>query len=169
MNLSRDLAFRKSMKKFESGHNRLDVLNVTEYIPCYLNRQIIIILSSLGIEDQVFDTLQDEMLKLMNDMLSCPEKASHYLFKYFRSLFSFAKNNDIFNYCNDAFFRDLLKTIYQKNLDDLIQKSRIYVEKARVLMGCIDETGTLGPDEVFIQCSRNYSTGKRKYNNHINI
>jgi RNA-dependent RNA polymerase len=30
----------------KSGHNRLDVLNAAEYIPCYLNRQVILILSA---------------------------------------------------------------------------------------------------------------------------
>ena len=46
----------------------------------------------------------------------------------------------------------MLKSIYRKLLKGLIDKSRIYVEKGRILMGCIDETGTLNEDECFIQC-----------------
>lgn len=152
---STQLQFRESMKKFESGYTKLDVLNIAEYIPCYLNRQIINILSSLGINDDVFSYLQDEMLKKLNQMLVDPNCASDYLNKFYRSYFSFSKNNKLFNYCYDSFFRDLLKTIYQKSMQDLIRKSRIFVQKGRILMGTIDETQRLEPDQVFIRLSIN--------------
>ena len=38
-------------------------------------------------------------------------------------------------------------------MQDLIKKSRIFISKGRILMGTIDETGTLKEDEVFIQCT----------------
>jgi hypothetical protein len=155
LSLSTPLLLRESMKKFESVYTKLDVLNVADYIPCYLNRQIIIILSTLGIDDDVFSNLQDEMLKKMSQMLVDPNLATHYLNKYYRSFFSFSKNSKLFNYCNDSFFRDLLKTIYQKQLQDLIKKSRIFVPKGRILMGTIDETRRLEPNQVFIRCSIN--------------
>jgi RNA-dependent RNA polymerase len=161
------------MHKFEStGHNRLDVLNISDYIPCYLNRQIIIILSSLGICDTVFDTFQDHMIKMMCEMLTNKQIAANYLLKYFRGLFPYTANNEKFNYCNDAFFRDLLKTKYQKQLQGLVKKSRIFVQKGRILMGTVDETGTLRENEVFIKCNMNeyerkYFSIKNSYNSKI--
>lgn len=38
-NLSKyDLVLRESMKKFDSDHNVIEVLNISDYQPCYLNR-----------------------------------------------------------------------------------------------------------------------------------
>jgi hypothetical protein len=46
----------------------------------------------------------------------------------------------------------ILKTTHRKHLQGLIDKSRIFVEKGRILMGCIDETGLLDENECFIKC-----------------
>ena len=43
-----EIQFRPSMKKFDCVNTNLDVLNIAEYIPCFLNRQVIVILSALG-------------------------------------------------------------------------------------------------------------------------
>lgn len=149
-----ELLFRNSMRKFDSGYNRLDVINVADYIPCFLNRQIIVILSSLGIKDSVFDSLQDEMLKFLSNLLIDKLTASLSIMKYYRPIFSDYKHSEKLNYCHEPFFRDLLKTIYKKSLIGLIKKSRIFVQKGRILMGTIDETGKLNHDEVFVQCSK---------------
>ncbi|CAF0737858.1 unnamed protein product [Brachionus calyciflorus] len=151
-----ELQFRDSMKKFDSIYTRLDVLNLTEYIPCYLNRQIILILSALGIHDSVFENLQDKMLGNLSNLLIDRMTASLSIVKYYRSVFSNYKHSDKLNYTYEPFFRDLLKTIYQKSLTDLIKKSRIFVQKGRILMGTIDETGTLKQNEIFVQVSKQF-------------
>jgi len=48
--------------------------------------------------------------------------------------------------------KGILKTTHRKHLQGLIDKSRIFVEKGRILMGCIDETGLLDENECFIKC-----------------
>jgi hypothetical protein len=123
-----ELVFRKSMKKFDSGHNRLDVLNVAKHVDCYLNRQVIIILSALGVPDSVFINLQDEMLNELSSMFTDCHIAYKYIQAYFRSTFSFSRNNPTLNYSLEPFFRSLLKIIYYKTMEDLIKKSRIYVK-----------------------------------------
>jgi RNA-dependent RNA polymerase len=129
MNLTNyELVFRKSMKKFDSGYNRLDVLNVAKHVDCYLNRQVIIILSSLGIPDSVFIDLQDIMLNELSSMFTDRYIASKYIQAYFRGTFSFSHNNPALNYAFEPFFRSLLKIIYFKTMEDLIKKSRIYVK-----------------------------------------
>lgn len=130
----------------------MDVLNVAEPIPCYLNRQIIIILSALGIPDSTFSDLQDTYLRSISEILVDNRAAKEAILTYYRSVYSFAQHNEIFNYTQDAFFRDLLKTIYQKNLQGLILKSRIPIKKGRILMGTIDEFDVLKEDQVFVQC-----------------
>jgi RNA-dependent RNA polymerase len=128
---SHQLQFRPSMNKFDSGYNKLDVLNIAEYIPCYLNRQVISILSCLGVPDESFTRLQDKMLNEMSQMLIDRYTAERYLLQYYRNTFVFNQQRDgiMFDYTLEPFFRDLLKCIYQKLLQDLIQKSRIFVGK----------------------------------------
>ena len=145
------LQLRKSMLKFESNYNKLDVLNIAKYIPCYLNRQVIIILSALGIADSVFSNLQDLMLNKLSGMLVEKRLADLAILKYYRSEFSFVTTRNDFsvNYLHEPFFRDLLKAIYRKSLQSLISKSRIFVEHGRILMGTLDETGLLKENEVY--------------------
>jgi hypothetical protein len=151
------LVFRPSMQKFESKNNRLDVLNKAEFIPCHLNRQVILILSVLGINDSIFANFQDLMLQQLNRILIDNYIASNYLLKFFKNHYSFGMGsmftNISFDFTHEPFFRDLLKLIYNSQLSDLIKKSRIFVEKGRILMGVIDEYGVLEEDQVFIQCS----------------
>ena len=96
-NLSHDsvLEFRPSMKKFYSDKNKLDVINIAGYIPCNLNRQIIIILTALGIADSVFIKLQDLMLNQLNKILIDNNTASNYILKYFKSHYSFGMSSMI--------------------------------------------------------------------------
>ena len=53
------------MNKFNSPNRSLDVLNIAEAFPCFLNRQIIMILSALGVPDSAFESLQLAHLKYL--------------------------------------------------------------------------------------------------------
>lgn len=119
------LAFRNSMKKFESGHNRLDVLNIANSIPCFLNRQVIMILSSLGVEDKAFSDLLEKMLNSLSVMLIDSLVASNFINIFYKSEISFSKNSLVFNYTYEPFFRDLLIIICKKMLQGLVKRSRI--------------------------------------------
>ena len=153
------LLLRPSMCKFESKHKKLDILNFSEYIPCYLNRQVIIIMSALGVADESFERLQNEMLIGMIDVL-VNENAlllyltSNYKCPYFTAKeLQFNRDNSKIPYTSEPFFRALAICAYKAQLTDLLNKSRIYLPKGRILMGVIDEAGILGPNEVFVQCS----------------
>jgi RNA-dependent RNA polymerase len=52
---SMKLSLRMSMCKYKSQNIKLDVLAWSKYQPCFLNRQIITLLSSLGVKDRVFE------------------------------------------------------------------------------------------------------------------
>lgn len=54
--------FRPSMRKFESTHRRLEVLQTSRPQVVFLNHQLIMLLSNLGIPDDVFMNLQRNML-----------------------------------------------------------------------------------------------------------
>ena len=50
------------MYKFESFHRRLEVLQTSRPQAVYLNHQVIMLLSNLGVPDEVFIQLQNNML-----------------------------------------------------------------------------------------------------------
>ncbi len=64
--------FRPSMRKFESSHRRLEVLQTSRPQAVFLNHQLIMLLSNLGIPDDVFMNLQRGML----DTLAGKRKAN---------------------------------------------------------------------------------------------
>lgn len=133
------LALRPSMKKFGTNHCSLDILNIAEAIPCFLNRQIIMILSALGVPDCAFETLQLNHLKYLAECFNFNGKLS-------------LKNLNISHLDPmDPFMRSLISAQYRQQLTELLTKTRIAVPMGRILMGVIDETGTLAEDEVFCQ------------------
>ena len=57
-----EAVFRPSMRKFESPHRRLEVLQTSRPQAVFLNHQLIMLLSNLGIPDDVVMNLQRAML-----------------------------------------------------------------------------------------------------------
>ena len=53
---------RPSMKKFEKGQLELGIIRCATYSIAFLNRQIIMLLSCLGVEDAVFHNLLDNAI-----------------------------------------------------------------------------------------------------------
>jgi RNA-dependent RNA polymerase len=153
------LLLRPSMKKFDSAHKKIDILNFSEYIPCYLNRQVIMIISALQVPDESFSRLLQEMLldlihRLIDSSCLLQYLNSTYKCLYFTdSSLSFDRSSSNIPYSSEPFFRSLVVAGHKSQLADLLTKSRIYVPKGRILMGVVDESGILAPNQVFIQCS----------------
>ncbi len=61
------IVLRKSLIKYQNNHQAaakyLDILDWNKYKPGFLNRQTVILLKTLGIEDRVFKRLQEEHIK----------------------------------------------------------------------------------------------------------
>lgn len=69
------LSLRPSMNKFSSTHLGLEVLNWSKFLPCYLNRQVISLLSTLHVPDSVFERMQASVLTQLDAMLDDPVAA----------------------------------------------------------------------------------------------
>ncbi|CAH9095976.1 unnamed protein product [Cuscuta epithymum] len=153
---SKKLSLRKSMLKYESDNVTLDVLAWSKYQPCYLNRQLVSLLSTLGIRDEVFERKQREAVAQLNEILTSPAKAAEAL-----ELMAPGENTNIIKemlmcgYKPDAepFLSMTLQTFRAFKLQDIRTKARIFVPSARSMMGCLDETRTLEYGEVFVQYS----------------
>ncbi|XP_038875555.1 probable RNA-dependent RNA polymerase 1 [Benincasa hispida] len=153
--LKKKLSLRKSMLKYMSLDTQLDVLLWSKYQPCFLNRQVINLLSTLGIKDRVFVKKQKEAIDQLDSILEDPSKALEVLelmspgemTGILKELLLFYKPNE------EPFLNMMLRTFRADKFLDLRTKSRIFVPKGRTMMGCLDETRTLEYGQVFVHCS----------------
>ncbi|KAH0675158.1 hypothetical protein KY285_022959 [Solanum tuberosum] len=169
---SMKLSLRKSMSKYESDNNKLDVLGWSKYQPCYLNRQLVTLLSTLGVKDDVLEQKQKEAVDQLDAILHDSLKAQEAL-----ELMSPGENTNILKamlncgYMPDAepFLSMMLQTFRASKLLDLRTKSRIFIPNGRLMMGCLDESRTLEYGQVFVQFTgsghREFSEDLHPFNN----
>ncbi|XP_061989253.1 probable RNA-dependent RNA polymerase 1 [Rosa rugosa] len=161
--LSKKLSLRKSMCKFESRNTKLDVLAWSKYQPCFLNRQLITLLSTLGVKDHVFEKKQKQAMNQLEGILTDPLKAQEALELMFKGEASNILKEMLMCYKPNAepFLSLMLQSLCASKLAELRSRTRIFVPNGRSLMGCLDETGTLEYGQVFVQCSHHaIFTGK---------
>ncbi|KAL7618133.1 hypothetical protein Lser_V15G01686 [Lactuca serriola] len=149
------LSLRPSMNKFESDHTVLEICSWTRLQPGFLNRQIITLLSALNVKDDIFWNMQMKMVKKLNLMLTDTDVAFDVLTA------SCAESGNTasimlgagFKPQSEPHLRGMLSSIRVAQLEDLREKSRIFVQDGRWLMGCLDELGVLEQGQCFIQVS----------------
>lgn len=142
-----DVMFRKSMKKFESEHNMLEVLNYSRPIPLCLNRHIILLLSSFGVPDEFFLEMQHDMLMSNIDTLIDEESSLSFVANHSK-IFDwrlFSSNHLV----REPFFRQMIFSNVINLIADITNHSHIPVSGGRVLMGVLDETQTLKYGEIY--------------------
>ncbi|KAG6764321.1 hypothetical protein POTOM_031786 [Populus tomentosa] len=153
---TKKLSLRLSMFKYESENTKLDVLAHSKYQPCFLNRQLITLLSTLGVPDHHFERKQREAVDQLDAILTDPLRAQEAL-----ELMSPGENTNILKemllcgYHPDAepFLSMMLQTFRASKLLELRTKTRIFIPNGRSMMGCLDETRTLEHGQVFVQFS----------------
>ncbi|KAK7265708.1 hypothetical protein RJT34_33331 [Clitoria ternatea] len=159
----RKLSLRSSMLKFQSNNRMLCVTKWSESMPCFLNREIISLLSTLGIKDEVFLAMQQEQLQLLGSMMTDTKAALSVL----ESLSGADSENILVKMLHaynepdrDPYLSMMLKAHYTHLLSDLKSKCRIVVPRGRVLIGCLDETGLLDYGQAFIRITVTKTTEK---------
>ncbi|GAM25120.1 hypothetical protein SAMD00019534_082950 [Acytostelium subglobosum LB1] len=153
---------RKSMRKFPSNpdqiHDRIiEVISVSGPKTCYLNRQVIVLLSGLGVPDGYFIELQQRALTKLANMFH-DQKVS----KEILSGLSWLDNalDEVDLAVNDPLIGSALQCCYMKKLDKIQDKCFIPIESARTLMGISDESSQLKANQVFVQISNPDGTKK---------
>ncbi|OVA04184.1 RNA-dependent RNA polymerase [Macleaya cordata] len=150
------LSLRKSMSKFTSENTKLDVLSWSKFQPCFLNRQVITLLSTLGVQDHVFEKKQTEAVHQLDLILKDPLSAHEAI-----ETMAPGENTNILKemlLCGykpdqEPFLSMMLQTFRAAKLLELRTRTRIFIQKGRSMMGCLDETRTLEYGQVFIQIS----------------
>lgn len=157
-----DIAFnrvgiRPSQQKFKALSTNLEIIRSSGFSVATLNRQTITILSSLGVPDEAFLSMQREQLKDYDKAISDSATAM-------RLLSRFVDQNGItttmaqmiadgFMLVREPFFMRVLHVWRLWSLRLLRDKARIVVEKGAFVLGCVDETRTL----------RGYEEGRKEY------
>jgi RNA-dependent RNA polymerase len=152
-----DVYFRPSMNKFIAKNFSIDVVRTSSNPSlAYLNRQIILLLSTLGIPNGAFLSLQDLMLERSMALTGDPRKA----YRSIKDLNEFGGNG-----CH-AFLMDYLKKLKKQKepfarqillafqaflVKQIRTKAKILVPNSWTLFGVVDETKTLNYGQVFIQ------------------
>ncbi|CAL1375059.1 unnamed protein product [Linum trigynum] len=150
------LSLRPSMNKFISTHSTLEICSWARFQAGFLNRQIITLLSTLDVPDTVFWDMQQRQLSRLNQMLVDVDVAFDVLTA------SCAEQGTVaalmlsagFKPQTEPHLRGMLTSIRASQLWGLREKSRIFVESGRWLMGCLDELGVLEQGQCFIQVSK---------------
>ncbi|CAH9108035.1 unnamed protein product [Cuscuta epithymum] len=152
------LSLRSSMLKFESKNIMLNITKWSDAMSCYLNREIVILLSTLGIEDRVFEDLQEAHMSLLGNMLTDRQAALDVLESMgggeikrvlVKMLLQGLKPNV------EPYLSMMLQSHFENQLSDLKTRCRISVPKGRIVVGCLDETGILNYGQVYARLTLN--------------
>ena len=155
---SEQLVIRPSMKKFSPGKRPFQELWLCDHSHPYtfghLNRQFITLLSSLGVEDEVFLHIQTEHFERLQNIQHSPEAAFEMLLLDNQpELASLCTNIESLKKHGSQLSK--LKTKFVSKLEKL----RLPVMKSRNVFGVCDPTGTL----QYGQCYFRYTEhGKSK-------
>eukprot|EP00180_Rhodochaete_pulchella_P002964 Plantae.Rhodophyta-Rhodochaete_pulchella.ctg4749.p1 GENE.Plantae.Rhodophyta-Rhodochaete_pulchella.ctg4749~~Plantae.Rhodophyta-Rhodochaete_pulchella.ctg4749.p1 ORF type:complete len:836 (-),score=107.34 Plantae.Rhodophyta-Rhodochaete_pulchella.ctg4749:697-3204(-) len=154
------LRFRTSMKKHEvSAPTPLEVCDVSKFRPAYLNREIISLLSALGVKREVFERMQADFLQSLDLLLTEREQTIGLLHSqklsgdhdWHRDLGDLLKSGLPLE---EPFVRRSLMHLRHLHLRDLRTKSRVLVHQGALLYGVCDHGRVLKPNEVVITIAK---------------
>jgi len=175
------ICLRPSMKKFESESTDLYVIRISHNSPGFLNRQIIYLLSELGVKNKIFEDMLEKDLKhlknslnsnffinegkdlnIPNNITNIIEILEKYEYKN-KAKISHEIYNDFINQQkivkqiilrDNPFFKGIYNSILINKLIFLKEKCKLYDENSGKFIGIIDELGLLKENECFIQVSK---------------
>ena len=172
----RDIHIRPSQYKFPAEYQGLEIIRWSQFAGASLNRQLILVLSALGVADDVFIHKLRMQLSNLEQAMTDPKMALGLLQKEVdanqMTLQVASMINDGFQTANEPFVTSLLLLWRAWSIKYLKEKAKITVADGALLLGCIDETGILqghfeearktppnqitgeGLPEVFVQVSR---------------
>lgn len=142
-----EVHIRNSQYKFPAKHNGLEIIRWSQSSMATLNRQLIVVLSSLGIADKVFHNKLKTMLTSLDEAMTNDHQAIYLLKKYVdpnqMTLLVSQMVVDGFRRSNDPFITSVMTLWRAWTLKYLKEKAKIVLDQGVCLLGCMDETGTL--------------------------
>ncbi|KAI1610194.1 RNA-directed RNA polymerase [Exophiala viscosa] len=142
-----DIKIRPSQYKFDSNSDELEIIRVSEFWQPFLNRQLILVLSDLGVKDHVFLRKQEDCIEALDLALEDDQAALRALRDNVDpnliTLNIATMIEDGFRQTNDPFVTSLLRLYRAWTLKYLKEKAKIPVAQGAFVLGVVDETKTL--------------------------
>ena len=150
------IVLRRSMWKFDAKDNDFEVCGMNNRpLPLYLNRPLIKLLEDLGVPEQSFISLQDEVIEDLQKAVSTPKAAAAYL-----EAEQFAEASGVpgllrrmatikINPFDDQFLSQIVDAAMAVTLRDAKYRGRIRIKQGVKLYGIMDETGYLKENQIF--------------------
>ena len=142
-----EVHIRPSQYKFAAPQKGLEIIRSSAFATACLNRQLIMVLSALGVPDNVFLNKQQIMAR---DLELATQSESVAVAKLQRNIdmnqttLAMAKMVlDGFMRAKEPFMMSLLQLWRAYNIKYLKEKARVVIEHGAFVLGCVDETATL--------------------------
>ncbi|KAL2425957.1 RNA-dependent RNA polymerase 1 [Exophiala dermatitidis] len=149
-----DIKIRLSQYKFQSESDELEIIRVSEFWQPFLNRQLILVLSDLGVPDEVFLQKQEDCIKALDRAMVDDTAALRALRDNvdpnLTTLSIAAMIEDGFRQSNEIFVTSLLRLYRAWTLKYLKEKAKIPVPQGAFVLGVVDETNKLRGHEPFV-------------------
>ncbi|KGO75271.1 RNA-dependent RNA polymerase, eukaryotic-type [Penicillium italicum] len=145
--MPQEVHIRPSQQKFETNQAGLEIIRWSQYSLATLNRQLILVLSALGIPDKVFHSKLNSMLGSFHRAMCNDSKAINLLQKYIdpnQTTLTLAQMvSDGFRRNEEPFVNTMLELWKSWHLKHLKEKAKIAIDQGANLLGVMDETGVL--------------------------
>jgi RNA-dependent RNA polymerase len=142
-----EVHIRPSQQKFKAEFMGLEIIRSSALATPFFNRQIIVVLSNLGVPDHVIIRKQQEMVNDYETAMTDEDVAIQKLRKHIdmnqTTLTMAGMVLDGFMKTQDPFIMSLLKLWRACTIKNLKEKARIAIEDGAFVLGCVDETGIL--------------------------
>ena len=143
----KEVHIRPSQHKFEALYTGLEIIRCSSLATPFFNRQIIIVLSDLGVLDHVFIRKQQQMVNAYEQAMTDKTEALKCLLKHIdtnqTTLTMASMVLDGFMDACEPFMMSLLNLWRASTIKELKKKARIAVDEGAFVLGCVDESGTL--------------------------
>ena len=143
----REVHIRPSQYKFDALYTGLEIIRCSSLATPFLNRQIIMILSYLGVSDNVFVRKQQQIMNSYQLAMTDKTEATRCLLKHIdmnqTTLTMASMVLDGFMDSREPFMMSLLNLWRASTIKDLKKKARIAIDDGVFVLGCVDESGTL--------------------------
>lgn len=142
------LKVRESQFKFASASNDLELIRCSRFANADLNRQLILVLSELGVEDKVFIRKQEDLMNDIENAMTSDDAAVKALRdrvdpNSMTPIIASMISDGNFRSVNEPFLTSILHLWRSWSLQYLKEKAKLPIPKSAFLLGCTDETQTL--------------------------
>ncbi|OKL63034.1 hypothetical protein UA08_01933 [Talaromyces atroroseus] len=143
----REVHIRPSQEKFPATHQGLEIIRWSQFSMATLNRQLISVLSSLGVPDKAFHKKLRKMVSNLEEAAHDEKAAMRLLQKYVdpnqMTLVISQIVSDGFLVSKDPFVTSILTLWKAWQIKYLKEKAKIVIDRGACVLGVMDETATL--------------------------